>query len=433
MIAEAGVNLLKDTFRGSDISTILAPTTAVPRYINYPEPTPGTDASTYFSRNPLAPLEAMNVDFENLPQQIGTRTVNGFLTPAEGVPFGTGGRYWAKTTDNEDGDSDMTADTDKKIYLRVLGIQRNSGGQVSIYGGNVKNSIAIIEATFKRDRTFEMDTGFTIYGPDVVQSGSGIFGGDSFDMDGYDHAGWSTPAVLAAHTHASGTGSAGIEVLWDNPGGGDATVTKTTVYDALDPAQKPRVIGPESDYTGAGEPSLRDNTANLRNDPDPDAQNIFDPNYIANFINKVSQFADYSYPDGTELSGPSTVLGTETDPKITVAEGSLKLSGNGTGAGLLIIKGHFHFGGSYTYRGLVLVIGEGTLETVGSNKGIIGGLVVAKLVDNLDGTYSYGIPQVTVAGNANFYYSSDFSVATNGLPVKTIVWREITRGLEPAY
>ena len=79
LIAEAGVNALKDTFRGSDISAILAPTTAVPKYINYPEPNAGTDAATYFNRNPLAHLEAMNVDFENLPTQIGTRNVNGFL------------------------------------------------------------------------------------------------------------------------------------------------------------------------------------------------------------------------------------------------------------------------------------------------------------------------------------------------------------------
>jgi hypothetical protein len=84
---------------GSDLSTALQATTVVPRYINYTVPTPGTDADNYFQRNPLAPLEAMNVDFENLPSPIGTRNATGFLTPAGGVSLGSGARYFAKITD----------------------------------------------------------------------------------------------------------------------------------------------------------------------------------------------------------------------------------------------------------------------------------------------------------------------------------------------
>ncbi|MCH6570295.1 MAG: hypothetical protein IH794_09315, partial [Acidobacteria bacterium] len=120
--ADSGNSVLKNSLLGLDLSATLQATTVVPRYINYPEPTPGTDADNYFQRNPLAPLEAMNVDFENLPSPIGTRNATGFLTPAGGVSLGSGARYFAKITDNDDGDGDLTTDVDGIILLRTLAI-----------------------------------------------------------------------------------------------------------------------------------------------------------------------------------------------------------------------------------------------------------------------------------------------------------------------
>ena len=92
--ADSGNSALKTSLLGLDLSATLQATTVVPRYINYPEPTSGTDADNYFQRNPLAPLEAMNVDFEILPSPIGTRNATGFLTPAGGVSLGSGARYF---------------------------------------------------------------------------------------------------------------------------------------------------------------------------------------------------------------------------------------------------------------------------------------------------------------------------------------------------
>ncbi|MDA2931392.1 pilus assembly PilX N-terminal domain-containing protein, partial [Acidobacteria bacterium AH-259-O06] len=267
MTAEAAYNISKSAVQFN----LLATSTSVPKYINYTEPTPGTDAYTYFSRNPLAPIEAMNIDFDNPPALIGNRTVTGLLTSASGNTLAGGGRYWAKITDNDDGDSDPTADVDGKVYLRVLGLEKSTPGQVSTYGGNLKNSVAIIEATVKQDMTFNADAPFTVYAPGVDTD----FNGNSFNFDAYDHKEWSTSDILAGHTHSSGTGSAGIDVVYDNPGGGDATPTMTSIYDSLSSNQKDNIIGPESDYPDPGEPSLRDNTANVRDDPNPDAQNIF--------------------------------------------------------------------------------------------------------------------------------------------------------------
>ncbi|MDA2934747.1 pilus assembly PilX N-terminal domain-containing protein [Acidobacteria bacterium AH-259-D05] len=220
MVADAGFNTLKETLRGIDITNTLQTATTVNQYINYTEPTQGTDAFEYFSRNPLAPLEAMNVDFDNPPTSIGTRTVNGLLTPAAGTTLGTGGRYWAKITDNDDGDSDLTTDVDGKIYLRVMGIQRIGAVQVSTYGGNVKNSMAILEATLKRDTSYDFSAPFTFYGPDIAPaSGSGLFDGAAFKIDGYDHPTMTLADLTGGgpHSHDTSGTSSGLAAV--NAGG----------------------------------------------------------------------------------------------------------------------------------------------------------------------------------------------------------------------
>ena len=429
MTAEAGYSITKSGIQFN----LLATSTSVPQYINYTKPTAGTDAYTYFSRNPLAPIEAMNVDFDSPPAPIGNRTVTGLLTSASGDTLAGGGRYWAKITDNDDGDSDLTTDQDATIYLRVLAVEK-SLGQISTYGGTVKNSVAIIEAKLKQDMTFNSSAPFTLYGPDLSPYAGNMFNGNAFDIDAYDHAAWLTSAIRANHTHSSGTGSGGIDVLYDDPGGGDATAAKTSVYNSLDTNQKDNLIGPESDYPDPGEPSLRDNTDNVRNSNNEDAINIFDANYVANIINRAANFADYTYPDPTTLSGGNIQLGTETDPKLTIAEGDFSISGNGSGRGTIIVKGHFTLSGAFDYRGLILVVGEGSMEISGANKAIIGGLFLANVVDNGDGTYSYAAPLLTLGGNSKFYYASDdIQLGISLFPPKLISWREITPEIEPPY
>ena len=127
--ASAGFNVTKGLIN-PNLTTALAATTNVSQYINYTVPNSGSDAETYFNRNPIAPLEAMNVDYDSPPTPIGSRAVTGLITPASGTVLPGGGRYWAKVTDNDDGDSDLMADSDGTIYFRVLGIQ-SAPGQIS--------------------------------------------------------------------------------------------------------------------------------------------------------------------------------------------------------------------------------------------------------------------------------------------------------------
>ena len=68
----------------------------------------------------------------------------------------------------------------------------------------------------------------------------------------------------------------------------------------------------------------------------------------------------------------------------------------------------------------------------GANKDIIGGFFCADIIDNGDGTYSYGTPTVEFNGNSNFLYSAQvISLAYDLLPMRVLNWRESTRELEP--
>jgi hypothetical protein len=92
------------------------------------------------------------------------------------------------------------------------------------------------------------------------------------------------------------------------------------------------------------------------------------------------------------------------------------------------------FNATFAYHGLIVVVGAGEMDQAGSNVGILGGLFVAKTIDNGDGTWSYGSPAVTVAGNSNFYLQADgIALGYSLMTLKLLSWREITREIEPAF
>ncbi|MCH8015998.1 MAG: hypothetical protein IH917_05155, partial [Acidobacteria bacterium] len=372
--ADSGNSVLKNSLLGLDLSATLQATTVVPRYINYPEPTPGTDADNYFQRNPLAPLEAMNVDFENLPSPIGTRNATGFLTPAGGVSLGSGARYFAKITDNDDGDGDLTTDVDGIVILRTLAIQRLGAGQMSTYGGTVKNSVSIVETMIEREKTFEFKAGLTLYGPcaQPAQGGS-LLVGNSFDVDGYDHPDMTLSDLAGGtHSHVTGGDSAGINAVYDDSGAGDGTGLRDCIYDDLAANQRDNIVGDSSDYGAT--PSLQDGTQAIRDDPNPDATNLFDATYLMNLIDGISAFADTTIPDG---SSHSADMGDDDHPEITYCPGDCTINGTSSGAGMLLVQGRLELSGNLDYRGLILVVGEGEFHESG-NVDILGGIFVAK-------------------------------------------------------
>ncbi len=437
--ASAGFNAEKGSV---NLTTALAATTNVSQYINYPVPTAGTDAEAYFNRNPIAPLEAMNVDYDNPPTPIGSRAVTGLLTPASGTALAGGGRYWAKITDNDDGDSDMTADSDGTVYFRVLGIQKSSPGQISTYGGTVKNSLAIIEATLKLDGTFNLNGAISIYSQDLI-----CFGGctDPFEIkgnaagvfavDGYDHPGMTLQNLIdGLHIgHTVGGTSAGVSLSYDSPPI-DAQLARNETWTGLTVAQKDAITGNTSDYGGDG--SITDATQAMRDNPDPDATNMFDANYAVDFVEELRNSAAVIYPPSTVANG--VTLGTEAAPQVTYCDGDCEFTGSG--AGILVIRGTFR--GSKTaffnYMGLILILDPVPLSSAkeweSQNVRILGGLFSARVAPDGAGGWLWADSGVEIDADTYIYYQKEaINLAMSLTPLKSVAWREITREIEPSY
>ncbi len=411
MVADAGFNLTQAIFRGNSLTSLLASATDVNQYLNFPVPT-GTTELSYFNRNPLSPIEAMHIDYTSPPTAIGTRTINGLLTAPGGVSVGAG-RYFARLTDNDDGDGDPLVDTDNVVILRVMGVHRGSTTEGAVYGTNTQNAIAIIETTLRRDSTFDFDQAFTIYGPNVDIT----YNGNTFDLDGRQHA--LNGALIA------GAPRPGLGLMNNNPPN-NASTSAAAAFTQLAGMQMDNLVGANGDFGPL--PSLSDTTDAIISSSDPDAANLFDPNWLMAFVNQLAGFADRVLPAGT-YDAPS--WGTTAAPQITLINGDAIVQGGGTGAGLLVVKGGLDLNGAITYTGLVFILG-GDFTMSGANKNIIGGTFAANIIDNGDGTYSYGIPVVRFNGNSNFLYSAQgISLAYDLLPMRVLNWRESTRELEP--
>ncbi len=107
------------------------------------------------------------------------------------------------------------------------------------------------------------------------------------------------------------------------------------------------------------------------------------------------QVADITYP--TSQNNPSTAgWGDLNNLKIVHVAGDLSVQGTNSGAGVLIIDGDFQLGGSFNYNGLIICLGNVDVVGGGFAKNIIGALLVQ---GTLTGT-------TNVNGNVKIYYSS---------------------------
>ena len=96
----------------------------------------------------------------------------------------------------------------------------------------------------------------------------------------------------------------------------------------------------------------------------------------------MERVVDRIAENASDLSSPgwngTTVLGnigTTSDYRIAVVNGDCVL-GSGTGFGILLVRGNLSLTGSFRWNGLVLVIGQGSIATVGATNGTISGSVL---------------------------------------------------------
>ncbi|MFQ5741320.1 MAG: hypothetical protein ACE5JX_20165, partial [Acidobacteriota bacterium] len=259
IVAEAGYKLVKDGLRGQDLTAALSASSLVPKYLEYQEAEPGS----YAARNPLNIYEARNIDFENPPAALGSRNANGFVTPPQGTSLGTG-RYFASLSDNLDETplglpEDPLLDSDFTVNLRVMGVQRTGPSEVNSVGTSIKNALAIVEATLRRDLSFDLSSPLAVYGSDVQAT----FNGNAFD-------------IIGDNEHSA------VTVINDDPAGGDAGQAYDSMLAAL--GSKGTVEG----ATGPDGVSLVDGTESLRSSENPDAGNVFDPDFLNNLVNLLA-------------------------------------------------------------------------------------------------------------------------------------------------
>ena len=105
---------------------------------------------------------------------------------------------------------------------------------------------------------------------------------------------------------------------------------------------------------------------------------------IAAMAAAFNLMADYTLA-GNQTNPVVPDWGDLNDLKIIHIAGDLAISGNMTGAGVLVIDGNFQMGGTINWEGVVICLGDVDVVGGGSAKNIVGALLI----------------QGTVAGNSN--------------------------------
>jgi hypothetical protein len=110
---------------------------------------------------------------------------------------------------------------------------------------------------------------------------------------------------------------------------------------------------------------------------------------------------------------------------------SVPVGGNMEGGGLLVVRGRFSGIGTFTFNGLILVIGAGDLDLSGLNVGIHGGLYVVNVTEN-SGIVTFGSPQITLSGNSDIIIDTEaIRMGVRQIPAVQLSRREITSSMDP--
>ncbi|MCL4524739.1 MAG: pilus assembly PilX N-terminal domain-containing protein [Acidobacteria bacterium] len=185
-----------------------------------------------------------------------------------------------------------------------------------------------------------------------------------------------------------------------------------------------------SKYTGSG--------------PAPDVQNVsgsLSPN-MQTVSSLEALVATITANADQVVQGPAASLpnyGTANAPTITVVNGDLNLQGQITGYGILVVTGNFSAGGSVGWRGIVLVIGQGTMSVSGGGNNSYEGAVLLARTHNDDPTGAGGgsllpgpAPGPTLldwaggGGNGVHYDSCTIRNATNNVVYRVLSFREVS-------
>ena len=117
---------------------------------------------------------------------------------------------------------------------------------------------------------------------------------------------------------------------------------------------------------------------------------------------------------------PSGDAGTDAVPQFTFVKGDTDLTSDG--AGLLVVTGNLTLKNNFKFKGLILIVGNGTLNIIGGKGAIEGGVLLAKY--NSSG--SFLAPTLKITGG-EFEFKSDPSrvySALNTVNMRVLAVRE---------
>lgn len=113
---------------------------------------------------------------------------------------------------------------------------------------------------------------------------------------------------------------------------------------------------------------------------------------------------------GTYRTSLSGLAGSNNPyiPQFTFVDGNCTLDG---GAGMLIVTGHLELNGNDDFKGIILVLGNGTVTRSGGGNGNIrGSWIIAKFDRTVGATSGFQAPSFNVSGGGNGNFSRDSNV-----------------------
>jgi len=121
--------------------------------------------------------------------------------------------------------------------------------------------------------------------------------------------------------------------------------------------------------------------------------------------------------------------GTLDTPAILFGSGDIKISGGGSGAGVIVVDGNLTISGNFEWHGLLIARGEIIFSGGGGTKRITGGVVVER--DVLSGTSGatssgFGSGDLAINGTVDILFSKDtLSIINKAFATYSILnWRE---------
>jgi hypothetical protein len=178
-------------------------------------------------------------------------------------------------------------------------------------------------------------------------------------------------------------------------------------------------------YTGGGlsTPSVSD-TITL-------SSTMNSPASLNQLVQTISQNADLVISgNATQANMPSGM--SASNPMTVVVDGDFSMSGNFTGYGLLVVTGNFQYSGTTGWKGVILVIGQGTTTfdgLGGGNNEFDGAIFVASTKNSAGQTLSnFGTVGFDISGgggNGVYYNSCWVKNASQPPTYRVLSFREI--------